>query len=145
MHSFQIMHLQWRIYYQEAKTMVAWLQQCSTSSGGKIHRVPIQIHFQETCGLSLMQWMGNPDFSFPIREHYWFPESKSLMFTALSYRPMERVLSGVLTRSTAPTWSKPLRSSTSLPHMPSAHHPPPHPGKLSPVTHGGLRLRFVNR
>lgn len=43
---------------------------------------------------------------------------------------MEKVLSGVLTQNTAPTWSKPLRSSTSLPHMPSAHHPPPHPGQL---------------
>lgn len=42
---------------------------------------------------------------------------------------MEKVLSGVLTPSTAQTWSKPWRSNTSLPHMPSAHHPPPHPGK----------------
>lgn len=49
---------------------------------------------------------------------------------------MEKVLSGVLTPSIAPTWSKPLRSSTSLPHMPSAHHPPPHPGKLSSATLG---------
>lgn len=62
------------------------------------------------------------------------PCCRRLTVPALSYRPMEKVLSGVLTLSTAPTWSKPLRSSTSPPHMPSAHHPPPHPGKLSSVT-----------
>lgn len=57
-----------------------------------------------------------------------------LTVLALSYRPVEKVLSGVLTPSTARTWSKPWRSSTSLPHLPSAHHPPPHPGKLSADT-----------
>lgn len=45
-------------------------------------------------------------------------------------RPVGKVLCGALTLSTAPTWSRPWRSSTSLPHMPSAHHPPPHPGEL---------------
>lgn len=45
-----------------------------------------------------------------------------------STRPVEKVLSGALTPSTAQTWSKPWRSSTSLPRMPSPHRLPPHPG-----------------
>lgn len=65
--------------------------------------------------------------------HLW-SWCRSLTLSALSFRPMEKVLSGALTPSTARTWSKPWRSSTSLPHMPSAHHPPPHPGKLSSAT-----------
>lgn len=48
--------------------------------------------------------------------------------SVLSTRPVEKVLSGALTPSIAQTWSKPWRSSTSLPRMPSPHRLPPHPG-----------------
>lgn len=62
--------------------------------------------------------------------------------SVLSTRPVEKVLSGVLTPSTAQTWSKPWRSSTSPPHMPSPHHLPPHPGNnLS--THAMPRVCFL--
>lgn len=52
----------------------------------------------------------------------------SCWLPVLSARPVEKVLCGALTPSTAQTWSKPWRSSTSLPRMPSPHRLPPHPG-----------------